>query len=424
MALTYADLAWGCAGGAQHKGEVLLGDSDAAGWTPTLNAPASVPTGYELGDVVFTLTGSGSGTGPQIISSTSKRVVVASWIRPRVDRSAGEIGLWGLDDGALNGMHWEWIAFKFLRVRNYSGTSIFTSSVTFGTSDSYLGNTNPHGFIVTVRDKTGANTEWEFYIYKWNGGTSGDANADFDLVESGTATQTCGNAVFIQWGATLSGGTGEMDVEPIWALDNVTAGQHGPIAPSATSAFPVSKTQNATQWVRNDAADDATTGTGDTEYPYIDEAPPVDSSGNYLKIITGNANTFRQRYGIETGKVPSGANVFGVCVKWRQYTVAGGTAPSVAAEFRLGTGTTVPGVNQAPSVRDKWTYDVWVASRYTAGTTPFADGSTDTDNIQISHTCTRVTASPETRCSQHFATFFYGANDVQAPRGRNQAFIM
>lgn len=371
-------------------------------------APPSVPTGIEMGNWALRYNPSASAAVIAGYAGIGQAATIGYWWRPQTNPSLNTVNLIGLDDGSINGAIPGWRASdKKIVIRNLLDTVLATATtVAPDTAEVYHGVTNPWYYVQYVRYRDYKAVRF----WKWNNDTT-----SLDLIETITTSGFSeGQAIYVNYGnRTGTGVTGAWTATNFYVCGGWSAGLWGPLGVSMATGFPITLETSSASWVKGDAGtSDATTGAGNTEYPYINENPPVDTSASYLKNTSSGSSTPTQYYKCTASLVPAGKNVLAALAGCRFWT--NDTDVLLSVNMRLGTGaaknSSAVTIVRATSV---WLYDFWVcASKLGSPLADFATGSTDTDNIQIGHTRTLQNASMETRVSQMFLTVAYGADEA------------
>jgi hypothetical protein len=387
--------------GSGSPAELNSAGTTAPGAAFSCIAPPSPPSFVAMGSYCLKNDRS-AGSGHSLYRQTLGQAAAGAigfMFRPDTNPTTGIHLLHGFDDGSLNGkaVGWRGSDLAIVTMDYLNNVELVTSAIA-DTAEVYEGKTNPWYVLLLRWDKAGG--RYGLQVWKEDSNSS-----TFNLIDEEWGTLTSvGTSSYARTGNLAGSADGKSVIGNIRELGG--GGYWGPVVVNMATGVPITKVTNSTLTVKGDTgADDTTTGAGDTEYPYINERPPTDTSASYLKQTSGITQT--QRYTQTASLVPASTNVLAVAVCGRYHT--DNIANLFNTSMRIGISTKSAGA-QALSTTGVWCHQTVTTSFKPGGTTGFNNGSGDTDTVEAVHTFTRL--GGELRVSQMILTVAYGDDEA------------
>ncbi len=343
----------------------------------TAVSPPSPPSGLAMGNYCGKFSyNNDNGVQTRAMPSRANCWLGYAW-RPDTDPTGGVAQHIILDDSTLNGVSFSQnVTDGALHLSNALGTSLVAFAETPSTANSYGGLTNPWYWLILEVTNAGSGSSWTGYVYKWNNNT-----AVWDFIESQTVVHGTGLIVYLRIGS-LSSNTAA------WHLGNIAVGTGDKVVGISMVRDPLTQLiTNSTSWKKADTGvDDPTTGPTNTEYPYINEAPPNDATTSRLD---STATAFQDYGGTSSATLGlTGKTILGICAGMRFRD----------SSFNLNTYTILWGIgaiggnpggpNSGVGVSGAMSHTWWCCSSVDPATS-VALTTADVDSLWVEHKVTR-----------------------------------
>lgn len=307
---------WGTCFASGDTADLNTGDvASAASNAPnmTMVAPPALPSNFpswftsvgpyvvrhspSAGADALTLTPAGT-----LIQNASKRYALPFIFWLDTDPSTGTgLGFMGLDrslQGAMPAL--TRTTGKFGLYQMGSGSLLAAGTGTYSASDTFGGLTNPPFWGVHIWDNSIPSPTNEFAIWRWHNNNHCWVSVESIIVDMKALGITLGNPNTIRTGQTGLGnatGTVKFGIPTVWEC--VNAQGTGPVGIAGGALYPTGLASTPTVaagLARTPLANDDSTGSGNTEYGALNEAPPNDvanTSGTANAAVTTTNTTLR-----------------------------------------------------------------------------------------------------------------------------------